>query len=228
MLIAGLVKTSLVDYPGNIACVLFTPGCNYNCFYCHNRSLIDSAHTPLNRHTVHEFLAKRAGQLDGVVITGGEPTLQPDLPAFIDYVKSFGYKIKLDSNGSAPQVIRQLLDAGACDYYAVDFKAPPLRYREICGPAASPAAVLKTIQFLLQYNASFEVRTTVVPQFSEADLLTMAQTLLPVPCYRLNRYRKPEIFLLEDAEKVQAPPHSADQLLAMAEAMRIYQPNVIA
>ena len=228
MLIAGLVKTSLVDYPGNIACVLFTPGCNYNCFYCHNRSLIDSAHTPLNRHTVHEFLAKRAGQLDSVVITGGEPTLQPDLPAFIAYVKSFGYKIKLDSNGSAPQAIRQLLDAGACDYYAVDFKAPPLRYREICGPTANPAAVLKTIQFLLQYNASFEVRTTVVPQFSEADLLTMAQTLLPVPCYRLNRYRKPEIFLLEDAEKVQTPPHSADQLLAMAEAMRIYQPTVIA
>ena len=76
MLIAGLVKTSLVDFPGYISCVLFTPGCNYNCFYCHNRSLIDGAYTTLNRHTVHEFLAKRAGQLDGVVITGGEPTLR--------------------------------------------------------------------------------------------------------------------------------------------------------
>ena len=166
MLIAGLVKTSLVDYPGTVSCVLFTPGCNYNCFYCHNRSLIDSAQPPLNRHTLHEFLAKRAGLLDGVVITGGEPTLQPDLPAFIAYLKSFGYKIKLDSNGSAPQVIRQLLDTGACDYYAIDYKAPPLRYREICGPAASPTAVLKTIQSLLQYNAPFEVRTTVVPQFN--------------------------------------------------------------
>ena len=228
MLIAGLVKTSLVDYPGTVSCVLFTPGCNYNCFYCHNRSLIDGAPPPLNRQTIHDFLAKRAGLLDGVVITGGEPTLQPDLPAFIAYLKSFGYKIKLDSNGSAPQVIQQLLNAGACDYYAVDFKAPPLRYREICGPAASPTAVLKTIQFLLQYNASFEVRTTVVPQFSEADLLTMAQTLPPLPCYRLNRYRNPEIFLPEDAERVQVPPHSADQLQALAEAMRIYQPNVIA
>lgn len=228
MLIAGLVKTSFVDYPGTISCVLFTPGCNYNCFYCHNRSLIDGAQSPLNQQTIHDFLAKRAGQLDGVVITGGEPTLQPDLPAFIAYLKSFGYKIKLDSNGSAPQVIRQLLDDGACDYYAIDYKAPPLRYREICGPAASPAAVLKTIHSLLQYNVPFEVRTTVAPQFSAADLLSMAQTLPPVPCYRLNRYRKPEIFLPEDAERVQAPPHSADQLLALAEAIRIYQPHVIA
>lgn len=228
MLIAGLVKSSLVDYPGLISCVLFTPGCNYNCFYCHNRSLIDGSHELLNLHEIHTFLAQRIGLLDGVVITGGEPTLQPDLPSYIMSLKRLGFKIKLDTNGSSPDIIKHLLETGSCDYYAVDFKAPPLRYHEVCGAYANPANVFRTISLLLQYKVDFEVRTTVLPQFSEADLIHMSQLLPVVPLYRLNRYRKPEKYLISDQYRINDPPYSQDQINALAAAIQCSQPNVIA
>lgn len=226
MKIAGWVKSSLVDFPGKVACVLFSPGCNFDCFYCHNRSLIDGSYELLNPVVVHEFLERRRGLLDGVVLSGGEPTLQAGLPNWIAKLKSMGYAVKLDTNGASPDLIRQLLKEQACDYYAVDFKAPPLKYRDICGPLATPAAVLKTIQHLLHFQAAFEVRTTVIPEFDETDLLCMAQTLPVVPCYRLNRFRKPETFLPRDWQRVHQPPHSPAQINQFAELIRPYQPQV--
>jgi pyruvate formate lyase activating enzyme len=225
MLLAGLAKSSLVDYPGLISCVLFTPGCNYNCFYCHNRSLIDGNHELLTPSAVHTFLSQRVGLLDGIVITGGEPTLQSDLAAYINALKPMGYKIKLDTNGSAPHIVNQLLQTGACDYYAVDFKAPPLRYREICGPKANPANVLKTIHSLLQAGIDFEVRTTVLPGFSDNDLICMAQSLPVLPRYVLNRYRIPENYLPGDHDRIQQKACSQEQINALLPLIRRYQPN---
>ncbi len=227
MLISGLIKSSLVDYPGLVSCVLFTPGCNYNCFYCHNRSLLDGSHERLDPGYIRNFLGKRAGLLDGVVITGGEPTLQTDLQAYIATIKQLGFKIKLDTNGSSPHIVNLLLQTGACDYYAVDFKAPPLRYHEICGPEANPASVLKTISLLLQYRVDFEVRTTVIPQFTEADLICMAQSLPIVPRYVLNRYRKPEKYLLCDQSRIDHKPYSQEQIFALSSVLRRYQPNIL-
>ena len=227
MLLAGLAKSSLVDYPGFIACVLFTPGCNFDCFYCHNRSLIDGTHDLISPHSVQTFLAQRTGLLDAIVITGGEPTLQNDLAAYIASLKPLGFKIKLDTNGSAPQIIKQLLQNNACDYYAVDFKAPPLRYREICGPQANPTGVLKTIQLLLQSGVDFEVRTTVLPQFSEADLICLAQSLPVLPRYILNRYRIPEKYKACDRDRIQQKAVSQEQLNALAAVIRQVQPNVV-
>ena len=174
MTISGMEKSSFVDYPGLVACALFVPGCNYNCFYCHNRSLIDGTHEIIPLGYVNDFLNKRAGMLDGVVITGGEPTMQPDLANFIENVKALGYKIKLDTNGSCPRVVAELLSAGLCDYYAVDYKAPSTRYKEICGPGADAEKVLETLQILIDSSALFEVRTTVIPQLCESDLIRMA------------------------------------------------------
>ncbi len=228
MLIAGLVKSSLIDYPGLISCVLFTPGCNYSCFYCHNRSLIDGSHELLNLHEIQTFLAQRIGLLDGVVITGGEPTLQPDLPSYIASLKQLGFKVKLDTNGSSPDIIKHLLEAGSCDYYAVDFKAPPQRYHEICGDRANPANVFRTISLLLQYKVDFEVRTTVLPQFSDIDLIHMAELLPVVPRYRLNRYRKPEKYLISDQLRVNDPPYSQDKINSLAATIQCLQPNIIA
>jgi pyruvate formate lyase activating enzyme len=225
MLLAGLAKSSLVDYPGFIVCVLFTPGCNFDCFYCHNRSLIDGTHDLISPHSVQTFLAQRTGLLDAIVITGGEPTLQNDLAAYIASLKPLGFKIKLDTNGSAPQIIKQLLQNNACDYYAVDFKAPPLRYREICGPQANPASVLKTIQQLLQAEVAFEVRTTVLPGFSEADLLCIAQSLPVLPRYVLNRYRIPENYLPGDQDRIQQKACSQEKIHALLPLIRRYQPN---
>ena len=100
MTVSGIVKSSLIDFPGLVSCVLFVPGCNYDCFYCHNRALVDGPYEVLNPVYIREFLEKRAGLLDGVVISGGEPTLQPDLKQFAQTVKGLGYKLKLDTNGS--------------------------------------------------------------------------------------------------------------------------------
>ena len=226
MKIAGLVKNSCVDYPGQLACVLFVPGCNYDCYYCHNRMLLGSAPEALSLQAAMAFLHKRAGLLDAVVITGGEPTLQPGLIPFLRAVKTAGYLLKLDTNGSMPDVVRQVLEAGLCDYFAVDYKAPENRYQEICGPGADARTVHKTIRLLLQFGADFEVRTTVIPQFSQGDLLQMALELPPVPRYVLNRYRKPDGYRPEDEFRVNQTPYTQTEVAAFAQAMRKAQPGI--
>lgn len=226
MTIAGMVKSSLVDFPDCISCVLFTPGCNFDCFYCHNRQLLDGSYQTIEMSTVRKFMRKRIGRLDGVVLTGGEPTLQPGLMTFIKEIKECGYKVKLDTNGSSPQVIEDVLNNGLCDYFAVDFKAPSYRYQEICRGAADVHTVLQTIRLLLDQGADFEVRTTVIPQLAEDDLLRMAQELPVVPRYTLNRYRTPEKYLHSDEATVIKKPYSTEQILAFAEKMRVMQPNV--
>ena len=192
MTVSGFVKNSLVDYPGAVSCVLFVPYCNYNCFYCHNRSLIEGNEKTVDTREILSYIHKRAGLVDAVVITGGEPALQPDLREFIREVRSAGCRVKIDTNGSRPHMVSLLLEEGLCDYIAVDYKAPAARYAEICGNGASAAPVLESIGLLLGSKASFEVRTTVIPQLSQEDLLKMARELPVLPRYVLNRYRKPE------------------------------------
>jgi pyruvate formate lyase activating enzyme len=226
MIIAGIVKSSLVDFPGLVSCVLFTPGCNFDCFYCHNRQLINGTHMEIDMDGVAAFLKKRIGQLDGVVLTGGEPALQPDLIPFIQDIKSLGYKVKLDTNGSSPSVIEDILQESLCDYVAVDYKAPTDMYREICGKTADAATVLQTIRLLLENGSDFEVRTTVIPQLDESHLVRMAQELPIVPRYVLNRYRKPEIYRVGDEAALSQKPCTPEQLMIFADTIRQWQPNV--
>lgn len=225
MTISGIIKSSLIDFPGLISCVLFVSGCNYNCFYCHNRSLIDGTATKLSPEYVKGFLEKRVGMLDAVVISGGEPTLQPDLKPYLKWIKSLGYKLKLDSNGSNPDVISELLSEGICDYYAIDYKAPSLRYSEFCGNSDA-GEVLKTISLLKDRGADFEVRTTVFPQLSKDELINMAKELPPLAKYVLNIYRVPEKFEPDKYESVMARPYTKNELSELAEEIRKYQPNV--
>lgn len=227
MIISGMVKSSLVDYPGLVSCVLFVPGCNYNCFYCHNRSLLDGTQEVLLPSYVMEFLEKRKGLLDGVVITGGEPTLQPGLLSYMKMLKTLGYKIKLDTNGSSPSAVAQILEAGLCDYFAVDYKAPAARYEEFCGSSAHAGAVLQTIKLLLDGGSWFEVRTTVIPQLGGSDLLAMARELPVLPKYVLNRYRLPDNYLPGDRSRVEAKPHTPQDINSFVQLIKQYQPNAV-
>lgn len=227
MVISGLVKSSLVDFPGLVACVLFVPGCNYNCFYCHNRQLLNAEQDILTAESIMDFLRKRAGLLDGVVITGGEPTLQADLIQFMKTIKDLGYKIKLDTNGSSPSIIENILENGLCNYFAVDYKAPSARYEEICGRGVNPRDVLNTIALLLERPVDFEVRTTIIPQLDKNDLITMAQELPVVPRYVLNRYRIPETYLECDRARVETKPYTQQEITGFADLLKQYQPNVI-
>lgn len=225
MIISGMVKSSLVDYPGLVSVVLFTPGCNYDCFFCHNRQLINDSGKGIDQDEIDRFLAKRAGLLDAVVVTGGEPTLQSDLISYLESVKGHGYKIKLDSNGSAPQVIEAVLKSGLCDYFAIDYKGPAARYTEFCGDNAKADAVLATITTLIDAGAAFEVRTTVVPQLHTEDLIQMAQELPTVPRFVLNRYRLPEHYRPQDRDRILETPYTQQQIDAFALMLREWQPH---
>lgn len=226
MTFSGLAKNSLADFPGLVSCVLFVPGCNFDCFYCHNRGLLDGTQPALNPEEVETFLRKRAGILDGVVVTGGEPTLQQGLLPFLAHLKELGYKVKLDTNGSSPETVGQILNEGLCDYFAVDYKAPAEKYPEYCRGAADAHTVLQTIQLLLNAGALFEVRTTVFPQLTLDDLKTMAHELPAVPCYVLNRYRKPEHVLPSDLVLTEAKPYTQVQIAAFAQELCSIQPNI--
>ncbi|SDO06441.1 anaerobic ribonucleoside-triphosphate reductase activating protein [Acetanaerobacterium elongatum] len=227
MTVAGLIKSSLVDFPGQVSCVLFLPRCNLDCFYCHNRFLLEEVPPAINPLEIEAFLTKRAGLLDGVVITGGEPLLQPDLEDFIRFIKSFGYKVKLDTNGTLPQRLKPIVEKQLCDYYAVDYKAPKARYPEICGKGADGDAVLKTIQLLQESGADFEVRTTVIPQLSLSDLVQMSEELPLLPRYVLNRYRPPERYPEAEINRIMQRPYTQAELETFVQELKRLQPNIV-
>lgn len=196
MTFAGLIRTSLIDYPGVPACVVFTAGCPYACTFCHNRRTQDGSAT-IPPEPVYAFLRKRAGLLGGVVVSGGEPTIQPDLPDFCRFLKQLGYRIKLDTNGCRPDVVEDILLDGLADYIAIDYKAPAARYREICGPAANPDQVLRTIAKVHASGVPYELRTTLFPGLTEADWQTMQTEIRDClgtapPFWRRNEFRPPE------------------------------------
>ena len=217
MNIAGLLKTATIDFPRRLAAVVFTAGCNYDCGFCHNRGLLDAADFKDNGEVLR-FLEKRAGLLDGVVISGGEPTLQKDLAGFAATLKELGYDVKLDTNGSNPQMVGRLLDGGLVDYVAMDYKAPFARYPEVCGAGAD--GFLETLGLLWDSGIEWELRTTVIPEISEAELREMAEAVSPLPLYALQLYRPVRI------EKLRV--YTPQDVARMAEGLKGIQPNTLA
>lgn len=165
MRIGGLIKQSLLDYPGKIAAVIFTQGCNWRCPFCHNPALVvpRMMEESMEESRVLAFLEKRRERLDGVVISGGEPTFQADLPEFISKIKDMGYEVKLDTNGSSPAMLRDLLHAGLVDYLAMDVKAPLTSYTMASGARISPDDLRASIWLVKNSGLPHEFRTTVIP-----------------------------------------------------------------
>jgi len=207
--IAGIEKNSFVDYPGRLAAVFFTPGCNWRCFYCHNRSLLgpQSGRTWLDAEAALAWLDERRGWLDAVVITGGEPTLQPDLAEFVRTVRAKGFLVKLDTNGTRPDVLRTLLDEGLLDYVAMDVKAPIEKYETFCGVPVDHRAVNESIDLLMASEIQYEFRTTVAPQLTEDDLRAIAARIRGARCYVLQQFRRPEG--VEDDPRLDVPTHES-------------------
>lgn len=166
MQISGLQKMTLLDFPGKVACTVFLNGCNFRCPYCHNAELLDGRIEPLmSREEFLAFLKKRTGLLDGVCVSGGEPTLSAGLKELMREIKSMGFGTKLDTNGSRPTVLKELVEAGLVDYVAMDIKNAPDRYGVTCGlPGMDLAPIEESIRFLLAGNVDFEFRTTVVSE----------------------------------------------------------------
>ena len=167
MKIAGLQKMTLLDYPGKVACTVFLSGCNFRCPFCHNSGLLEGAQEELiSQEELLSFLKKRVGLLDGVCITGGEPTLQRDLPQLLEAIKALGYLVKLDTNGSNPQMLAQLLEQDLVDYVAMDVKNSPERYGETAGiPNMLLENTEQSLRLLLGGSVDYELRTTCVEEF---------------------------------------------------------------
>ena len=165
MQIAGLLKTSLSDYPNKVACVIFTSGCNFHCAFCHNRSLVDRSASLISEEEIFEYLNKRKGILDGVVISGGEPTLQMDIFNFIKRIKQLGFLIKLDTNGSSYDIVKTLIDERLVDYIAMDIKNGPSYYDKITETNVNTSEIEKTKNLLINSGIDYEFRTTLVKQY---------------------------------------------------------------
>lgn len=180
MVIAGLQKMTLLDYPGKVACTVFLQGCNFRCPFCHNSDLLENdGHAMIDRAELMTFLNKRRGLLDAVCITGGEPTLQPDLAELIAEIKALGFLVKLDTNGSRPDVLKRLVAGGLVDYVAMDIKNCPERYAETVGlPQIRLQPIEESIAFLLNGSLEYEFRTTVTEELhDEAAMRAMGEWL---------------------------------------------------
>jgi pyruvate formate lyase activating enzyme len=187
----GLQKVSLIDYPGLICASVFLQGCNFKCPYCHNPELVDPQlfHPCIKENDVLEFLNTRKGKLDAVTITGGEPTIHDDLAPFIKKIKKMGFAVKLDTNGSQPQVIKTLLDEKLLDFIAMDIKAPLEKYKNVVKVPVNVDSIKESIRLILKSKITHEFRTTIAQsQLEEKDILQIAKLISGAKSYALQKF----------------------------------------
>ena len=199
MIIGGLERLSLLDYPGKLAAIVFTAGCNFRCRYCYNPMFVlpqrvaDSAQSEgrpaVTVDDLLAFLRQRRSKLEAVVVTGGEPTLQPDLPEYLARVKALGYLIKLDTNGTNPEMLERLLAERLVDYWAMDVKAPWAKYKRVTQVAWPWQKLAESVKIIKDSSRPYEFRTTVVPRLlSGDDILAIAEQLKPVKRWYLQNF----------------------------------------
>lgn len=222
MKICGLNKTTLLDYPGKVAATIFLAGCNFRCPFCQNSSLVLHPDTEpaISQQEILRFLKKRQGILEGVCITGGEPTLSPDLPALIRAVKELGYAVKLDTNGSNPTVVKALAEEGLIDMIAMDIKSSPANYGKLTGlTVPNLDAVSETVDFLMNGNLDYEFRTTVVRELHQTeDFLAIGKWLSGAKAYYLQAYK--------DSEDVIQPGFSSYSMKELESFRDILSQNI--
>lgn len=196
MIISGIQKFTLLDFPGKISCVIFTGGCNYRCGFCHNpefvlpEELAKLSKNFIPEEAVLNFLKQRQGMLEGVVITGGEPTIMRDLEDFIVKVRSLGYAIKLDSNGNKPEVLQALIDKKLVDYVAMDFKTSLPDYKALVGQWADEIKLRESIELLKKGDVDYEFRSTLIREVHTREILeAMRETIAGAKRLYLQTFR---------------------------------------
>jgi len=192
MLLGGLQKLSLLDYPEHIAAIIFTQGCNFRCHFCYNPQLVvpQKDYPSITEDSLFGFLEKRRGKIDSAVITGGEPTLHPDLPEFIKKIKDFSYLIKLDTNGTNPAMLAKLLREKLIDYIAMDLKAPLKKYNLVTGVETPLNNIKKSVKIIMRSGIPYEFRTTVVPIFhNKTDIAKMGEIIKGAEKWYLQKFQ---------------------------------------
>lgn len=191
MKIHGLQKMTLLDFPGHVACTVFTGGCDMRCPFCHNYELVDGSAPPImEEEELFSFLEKRRGLLDGVAFTGGEPCLQKNLPDLMKRVKQMGYSIKLDTNGNHPDMLRRMMEEGLLDYVAMDIKNSPDKYALTAGlRQIDMGPIRESVKMLMEGPVNYEFRTTCVAQFhEEEDFVKIGEWLEGAKAYFLQSF----------------------------------------
>lgn len=226
MKIGGLQKTSLLDYPEKLSSIIWTVGCNYHCPFCYNINLVNQKITPIAEEEILTFLHQRTKQIEGVVITGGEPLLQEDILSFTKQIKDLGYLIKIDTNGSQPSVLSELLDKRLVDYVAMDIKAPQEKYPELTGIITDLTAVQQSIDLLMNSDVDYEFRTTVIPGFlTKDDIISIARWIEGAKTYCLQQFKTDTPLLLESLQ--QKAPYSKGEIMDMVEEVKPYVQFVV-
>lgn len=223
MKILGLQKLSMVDYDGHIATTIFTSGCNFACPFCHNSSLVTkiSQNEEIDTNDIFAHLKKRKGIIDAVVISGGEPTLQPDLIDFIKALKEYGVSIKLDTNGTKPEVIKKLIENNLIDYIAMDIKNSPQKYPTTAGRDVNLEAIKTSIDYIIKSNIDHEFRTTLVEEFhSTLDILEMSKKLKGAKKWRLQKFVDNDNCIMSGLHEV-----NKDKATEMLNIAKEYVPN---
>lgn len=191
MILKGLQKTTLLDFPEKVACTVFTGGCNMRCPFCHNASLVISLNenSDISEKEFFDFLSKRKNILDGVCITGGEPLLQKDIEAFMKKIKDMGFALKLDTNGSFPDKLRSIIDKGLVDYVAMDIKNSRKKYPMTAGIDIDLSKISESIALLINGGTPYEFRTTVVKELHSAeDMVSISEWISGTKAYYLQSF----------------------------------------
>ena len=226
MTISGMQKLTLLDYPGNTACLIFTQGCNFRCPFCHNKDLLSdcSENEIIEENEVFHYLEKRKGLIDGVCISGGEPLLQRDIENFISKVKDMGFKVKLDTNGSSPSKLKRLIDNGLVDYVAMDIKNNFLNYDKTSGiERINIENIKRSIDILENSSIEYEFRTTVVKELHNLiQLEEICKYLGPNVKYYIQNYKDCDTVLQNGLTGF-----AKEELQKIEKHLKMTNPNVI-
>lgn len=212
MIVGGLQRSSLIDYPEKISAIIFTQGCNFRCPYCYNPELVDPDQytEPIAEDVIFKFLGKRQGKLDGVVITGGEPTIQPDLFNFVRKIKEMGFLVKLDTNGSRPDIIKKGIKSDLFDYLALDVKAPLKRYKIVTNSDVKIDKIKESIQAIMNSDLDYEFRTTVVKGLLTLDdLFEIGKMIKGARVWALQNFEPKKIL---DTKTFDGAPFTEDEI----------------
>ena len=214
MRIGGFQKTTLVDYPGKVASIVFAASCNMRCGYCYNADLACGRGASANLDTVLAQLESRRKYVDAVVLTGGEPTIWPDLPAFMQRLKQSGFSVKLDTNGLMPERLAYIFQNHLADYVAMDVKAPYLKYAEIAGVLLDTDKIRQSIELIKFSGIDYEFRTTAAPGLTQSDLRQIANQIVPARRWFLQPFQPSPTIM--DPGVLKKPWLTVDQLQALA------------
>lgn len=221
MKIGGLNKLTTQDFPEHLACIIFTKGCNFNCSYCYNRDLVDNKAETIDEDYVMAYLYKRRKILDGVVISGGEPTIWDDLIPFIKKIKEFKLDIKLDTNGYNPTMLKEIIDNNLVDYIAMDIKAIPDKYMKVINKKIDFNKILESIDLIKKSNIKYEFRTTIMKDVHDKKDIVKILKLIGDSKLYLQNFQYTDVVKDKNIKSF-----SRDELLKLKEELKEY-PNVI-